>query len=131
VADVVASCAVPLPAFTNLDLVTMGALLAQLDLYVGHDSGLTHLAAALHRPTLALFGPTQAQRWAPQGSHVRILAGSRCGCATWAEVQACPDKPCLQISVDRLVYACEEMIHQRGRLDVGLVWRGLAPCSDR
>src|SRR5574341_283282 len=131
VADVVARCAPAPPGFANLDLVTMAAVLAQLDLYVGHDSGLTHLAAALHRPTLAIFGPTQAQQWAPRGSHVRILAGDRCGCATWAEVQACRAKPCLQISADRVVHACEEMVHQRRRLDAGPVWRGLAPCSDR
>ncbi|MCC6673463.1 MAG: glycosyltransferase family 9 protein [Planctomycetes bacterium] len=45
--------------------------------FVGHDSGPTHLAAALRVPTLALFGPTDPAIWAPRGPHVRVLRGSR------------------------------------------------------
>ncbi len=41
--------------------------------YIGNDSGITHLAAALGTPTLALFGPTDPAQWAPRGPHVRIL----------------------------------------------------------
>ena len=42
-------------------------------LYVGNDSGITHLAAAIGVPTLALFGPTDPVRWAPRGKDVSIL----------------------------------------------------------
>ena len=42
-------------------------------LYVGNDSGVTHLAAALGVRTLALFGPTDPARWAPRGKKVSIL----------------------------------------------------------
>ncbi|QJA05783.1 glycosyltransferase family 9 protein [Thermosulfurimonas marina] len=41
--------------------------------FVGNDSGLTHLAAALGVPTLALFGPTDPALWAPFGGRVRVL----------------------------------------------------------
>ncbi len=41
-------------------------VLAEARLVVGNDSGLTHLAAALGSPTLALFGPTSPARTAPQ-----------------------------------------------------------------
>lgn len=40
--------------------------LAEARLVVGNDSGLTHLAAALGSPTMALFGPTSPARTAPQ-----------------------------------------------------------------
>ncbi len=40
---------------------------------VGNDSGLTHLAAALGLPVLALFGPTDPVLWAPFGERVRVL----------------------------------------------------------
>lgn len=40
---------------------------------VGNDSGVTHLAAALQVPTLALFGPTDPAVWAPIGPHVQVL----------------------------------------------------------
>jgi len=45
-------------------------------LYVGNDSGITHLAAACGCRTLALFGPTDPVVWAPQGEHVKVLRGT-------------------------------------------------------
>ncbi len=41
--------------------------------YLGNDSGISHLAAALGAPTVALFGPTDPALWAPRGPHVTIL----------------------------------------------------------
>jgi len=41
--------------------------------YVGHDSGITHLAAAIGTRVVALYGPTDPDRWGPRGGHVRIL----------------------------------------------------------
>jgi ADP-heptose:LPS heptosyltransferase len=41
--------------------------------FVGHDSGLTHLAAALGRPTVAIFGPTDPEIWGPRGKHVTVV----------------------------------------------------------
>lgn len=42
--------------------------------FVGHDSGPTHLAAALRVPTVALFVATDPAIWAPVGPHVRVVA---------------------------------------------------------
>jgi heptosyltransferase III len=47
--------------------------LAKSHLFVGHDSGVTHLAAALGVPTIALFGPTDPAIWRPLGAHVKVL----------------------------------------------------------
>ncbi len=44
--------------------------------FIGHDSGPSHLAAALGVPTVALFGPTSPQLWAPRGGPVSVLAGA-------------------------------------------------------
>jgi heptosyltransferase III len=59
----------------GLDLVTVAGLLAQGALFIGHDSGLTHLAALVGIPTVALFGPTDPDRWAPRAAQVTILNG--------------------------------------------------------
>ena len=48
-------------------------MLSGAGLFVGHDSGVTHLAAAWGAPTLALFGPTDPAVWAPVGPDVRVL----------------------------------------------------------
>jgi ADP-heptose:LPS heptosyltransferase len=54
-------------------LVDVAALLARVDAYVGNDSGITHLAAAMGARGVALFGPTAARRWAPRGDGVLPL----------------------------------------------------------
>ncbi len=54
-------------------LSDLAALLARCQLYIGNDSGITHLAAALGMPTVALFGPTDPTIWGPRGAHVIIL----------------------------------------------------------
>jgi len=46
--------------------------LARARLFIGNDSGITHLAAAVGTPVLALFGPTDPQVWGPRGCNVRI-----------------------------------------------------------
>jgi heptosyltransferase-3 len=38
--------------------------------YVGNDSGISHLAAALGRPALVLFGPSNPDLWSPRGARV-------------------------------------------------------------
>lgn len=42
-------------------------------LYIGNDSGITHLAAATGIPTLALFGPASSETWTPRGRNVVVL----------------------------------------------------------
>jgi ADP-heptose:LPS heptosyltransferase len=44
-------------------------------LYIGNDSGITHLAAAAGVPGIALFGPTEPDIWTPRGEHVIVLRG--------------------------------------------------------
>jgi heptosyltransferase-3 len=51
----------------------LGALLAHAGLYVGNDSGISHLAAAWGAPVVALFGPTNPAQWAPVGPRVKVL----------------------------------------------------------
>jgi ADP-heptose:LPS heptosyltransferase len=41
--------------------------------FLGHDSGIAHLAAACGTPSLLLFGPTDPAVWAPPAPHVRVL----------------------------------------------------------
>jgi ADP-heptose:LPS heptosyltransferase len=57
----------------SLPLPTLGAVLQQAHFFIGHDSGLTHLAAAVGTPSLALFGPTLEAVWAPPAPHVQVV----------------------------------------------------------
>jgi len=62
----------------ELPLPILAALLRETSLYLGHDSGITHLAAASRRdlPVVALFGPTDPVVWAPPRNGVRVLRGT-------------------------------------------------------
>jgi ADP-heptose:LPS heptosyltransferase len=63
----------PVPVLKNGPLLTVAALMRRARLYLGNDSGLTHLAGLAGLPTLALFGPTDPALWLPLGPRVRAL----------------------------------------------------------
>lgn len=48
-------------------LADLASFLAGAAVYVGNDSGPSHLAAAVGTPAVALFGPTDPRIWAPRG----------------------------------------------------------------
>ena len=94
----------------NHSLTSVAMYLAKVDLFIGHDSGLTHLAAACGIPSIALFGPTDPDQWAPRGSHVSVIRGEPCQCIDWSQVQACHLKPCINISAERVVEQAERWL---------------------
>ena len=49
--------------------------LAGARVFLGNDSGITHLATAAGCPTVAVFGATDPRVWAPRGTHVTVLQG--------------------------------------------------------
>lgn len=71
------------------ELETLVAHLAGGRLYLGHDSGVSHLAAACGVPCVLLFGPTDPATWAPPGPQVRVLrAGPDLSAISVAQVWA-------------------------------------------
>jgi ADP-heptose:LPS heptosyltransferase len=69
----------PLEGGVTMDsLWDLACWLARASLYIGNDSGITHLAAAVGTPTLALFGPTDMRVWAPRGENVRVVKSKSC-----------------------------------------------------
>ena len=57
------------------DLYELARWLAQSRIYIGNDSGISHLAAAAGAPVVAIFGPSDPAIWAPRGERVRIVSG--------------------------------------------------------
>ncbi|MCP9453325.1 MAG: glycosyltransferase family 9 protein [Nitrospira sp.] len=96
----------PLPVVRNANLMLVASVLTHARMYLGHDSGITHLAALLGIPTLALFGPTDPARWGPRGASVLTLRGAPCQCASWEAVLSCSQRVCLNIVPERIVDLC-------------------------
>lgn len=57
----------------GLSLVELADRLSTCQLFVGHDSGISHLAAACGVPCVLLFGPTDPELWAPVQPSVKVL----------------------------------------------------------
>ena len=104
--DLVTEMSSEVPVVRDHPIGTIAGVLRQASLFVGHDSGLTHLAAWLHCRTVAAFGPTDPSRWAPRGPLISIIRGLECLCEDWATVTGCRSKPCLSLSVQELLESC-------------------------
>lgn len=99
-------CMNPPIVLKGLDVLTVAGVLAQARLFVGQDSGVTHMAGLMGVRTVALFGPTDPDRWAPRGAHVTVVQGVPCLCQSWGDVSRCEEKPCLAMPQDHLVALC-------------------------
>lgn len=71
-------CAGPEEALDNAvrfeNLYELGCWLATARVYIGNDSGITHLAAAVGVPVVAIFGPSDPAIWAPRGACVHVVS---------------------------------------------------------
>jgi len=56
----------------NLPLSRLATVL-QRSVFIGHDSGISHLAAAAGANCILFFGPTDPNVWAPRNENVRVL----------------------------------------------------------
>lgn len=80
------------------DLYELACWLAGARLYLGNDSGITHLAAAAGAAVVAVFGPTDPRVWAPRGKRVRVVA------------TAAPGEPVEEVPVDAVFQAALRLI---------------------
>lgn len=69
--------AIDLNGRTSLPI--LAALLERATVFVGVDSGVLHLAAAMQTPVVGLYGPTDSDKTGPQGGIFRIVrVGTQC-----------------------------------------------------
>lgn len=79
------------PAKTFID---SGTVIARARLYLGNDSGLMHLAAAVGVRVVTVFGPTLTTQWRPHGDgHTVVWRELDCREPCWPAVW---DEPCLR-----------------------------------
>ncbi len=75
----------------------LAAALAACRLFLGHDSGVSHLAAGCGADCVLLFGPTDAATWAPPSPRVKVLQAG-------ADLTA--------LSVERVIAAAQERLRR-------------------
>lgn len=81
----------------QLPLPILAAIIKRSNLFVGNDSGITHLAAAVGTPTITIFGPTDPRMWGPRGEQVKILyKKSPCSPCSFDTRRNCFSQICLE-----------------------------------
>ena len=85
----------------SLPLRLLAAVLSCCDAYLGNDSGISHVAAALGLRSVVIFGPTPPEQWSPSGPSVAVLRDIS-GCSA-CELAQQDGHSCLEnISVERV-----------------------------
>ena len=90
------------------DVPELLALLKKVDMYIGGDTGVMHLAAFAGTPVVAIFGPTDALINGPYGPHCRVVR-RELPCSP-CKNKECRARACLDgISVDEVLDAVRTM----------------------
>lgn len=85
------------------------ALLNRVDMYIGGDTGVMHLAVFARKPVVAIFGPTDVLVNAPYGSPHRIVR-KELPCSP-CKNKDCQDRRCLEeITVEEVFEAVRDMM---------------------
>jgi ADP-heptose:LPS heptosyltransferase len=81
----------------GLTLLQLASVMEGCRSFVGNDSGITHLAAALGLPTVAIFGPTDQRVWSPRGEKTFVVSnGAHCSPCPQEQFSQCKDVECLR-----------------------------------
>jgi heptosyltransferase-3 len=92
----------------GLSLLELASVMEGCRLFIGNDSGISHMAAALGLPTIAIFGPTDPMVWAPRGEKVVVVR---------------EEIPCSPCSQERF-FQCQHMDCLRG-IETAHILKGL------
>jgi heptosyltransferase-1 len=88
------------------------ALTRRAAVFIGGDTGPLHLAAALHVPVVAIFGPTNPARNGPFGTHSIVLRSP--SSQTSHSRRPEPDRGLFNISTDEVVSAALKLVGSPG-----------------
>ena len=103
----------PLAGFNDLSLPELTALAARASLFVGNDSGVAHVAAAVGTPQVVVFGSSNVAHWRPWTAVPAEVVREEMPCAP------CPGYTCAEFGVpecirrvpaERVVAAVERVI---------------------
>jgi heptosyltransferase-2/heptosyltransferase-3 len=111
--------AAPAVAFTDLSLPEITALLARARMFVGNDSGIAHIAAAVETPSVVIFGSSNRAHWSPWTSGAPQAAAE----VVFEEMECQPchghfcekfDEPeCIKrVPVERVIAAAERVLRE-------------------
>jgi SAM-dependent methyltransferase len=100
----------------SLPLPELARRLAGSRLFVGNDSGVAHLAAAVGCPVVVLFGASDPAVWAPRGRSVSVVGDGACGMEA--------------IGAEAVLEACRKLVRSEPRVDERTILHYDARCRE-
>jgi lipopolysaccharide heptosyltransferase III len=105
----------PVTAFTDFSLPELTALLARARLFVGNDSGIAHMAAAVKTPAVVVFGSSNTAHWRPwsQTAAEVVLEEMECQPCHGYFCEKFPEPECIKrVPVERVIAAAERVLRE-------------------
>ncbi len=82
----------------GLTLLQLASVMEGCWFFIGNDSGVSHMAAALGVPTIVVFGPTDQRVWSPRGERIFVVRrGVHCFPCPQERFFHCKDVECLRV----------------------------------
>jgi ADP-heptose:LPS heptosyltransferase len=113
---------VPVITFDDLSLPEITALASEAALFVGNDSGVAHMAAAVNIPSVVIFGSSNRDHWRPWTDAPSEIVYTEFKC------QPCPGYECrefgeprciLEVPTGRVIEAIERVLEKQKKADTG------------
>jgi len=103
----------------DLDLRGLVALLAGSRLFVGNDTGPTHIAAALQKKCVVIFGASDSRVWSPWKTEYRLVENPfPCSECPRGKCDSLGTSQCIaSISVEQVRQACEDLLGKNQTAD--------------
>jgi heptosyltransferase III len=95
------SSPVPVLTFDDLSLPEIAALAARAEVFVGNDSGIAHIAAAVQTPTVVIFGSSNINHWRPWTDAPNEIVYREIAC------RPCAGYSCAEFDVPRCILGVE------------------------
>jgi len=95
----------------GLTLLQLASVMEGSRFFIGNDSGISHMAAALGLPTIVIFGPTDQRVWSPRGEKTFVVRrGVHCSPCPQERFFQCKDFECLRgIEIGEVLEGVERM----------------------
>jgi heptosyltransferase III len=110
--DFIAGSDIKAGIIRDASVTNVASILKMSSLYIGNDSGITHLASMIGVPTVAIFGPTDYEIWGPAGGQVRIVRSDYPCSPCQADIfKECYASKCLEnLDVRKVLDSVEELL---------------------
>ena len=111
------SARVSIQTFTDLSLPEITALASQAAIFVGNDSGIAHIAAAVKTPSVVIFGSSNVAHWRPWTDAPNEIVTENLACAPCAGYKCgeFAEPQCIRrITVERVAAALERVLTKAG-----------------